>query len=119
MATQKCPKCGGNNIRHGYRPTHILFKIAFRYNLLCNECNLEFNGFAIPGTVSRKGKKKRKPGEIPNIKSDFENFSSNIQITENLDTLISTKTVSEITEKVKESKKNLVKKRVKVKLNRA
>ena len=119
MATQKCPKCGSNNIRHGYRPTHILFKLAFLYNLLCNDCNLEFKGFALPGTVSKKGKKKRKSGEIPIMKPAFESFNPNLKLIEDSHSLVSTSTVSEITENVQKGKKNLVKKRVKVKLNRA
>lgn len=119
MATQKCPKCGSQNVRQGYRPTHILFKLAFRYNLLCNNCNLEFKGFAIPGTVSRKTKKKPKSDETSKMKATFEDFTSNIKEIENSDTLGSTQNMSEISEEVKERKKNLVRKRVKVKLNRA
>jgi hypothetical protein len=26
------------------------------YNLLCDHCNLLFTGFAVPGTVGKKGK---------------------------------------------------------------
>jgi hypothetical protein len=37
----------------------MLLKIAFTYNLLCDECNWEFLGFAIPGTVTKKTKKKK------------------------------------------------------------
>jgi hypothetical protein len=40
--------------------------VLFRYNLLCDGCNWEFKGFAVPGTVdhnSKKGKKRRKSGE--------------------------------------------------------
>jgi hypothetical protein len=58
MATQRCPKCKSKRIRLGYHPTPLLLKIIFRYNLLCDDCNWEFNGFAIPGTVSRRAKKK-------------------------------------------------------------
>ncbi|HWT01026.1 MAG TPA: hypothetical protein VN256_12330 [Pyrinomonadaceae bacterium] len=30
------------------------------YNLLCDDCNLLFRGFAVPGTVPRHGAKKKK-----------------------------------------------------------
>lgn len=60
MATQNCPRCASNRIRRGYRPTPVWSKILFRYNLLCDSCNWEFRGFAIPGTVSTKSAKKRK-----------------------------------------------------------
>jgi hypothetical protein len=49
-------------VRRGYRPTPIWSKIFFRYNLLCDKCNLEFKGFAVPFTVNTKGngiKRKR------------------------------------------------------------
>lgn len=59
MATQRCPKCKGDRIRQGYKPTPFLLKMVFIQNLLCNDCNWEFKGFAIPGTVSKKTKKKR------------------------------------------------------------
>ena len=60
MSTQRCPKCSSNRVRRGYRPTPFLSKLIFRYNLLCDNCNWEFKGFAIPGTVSTKPTKKRK-----------------------------------------------------------
>lgn len=59
MATQLCPKCKSNRVRLGYRPTPAYLKILFRYNLLCDECNWEFTGFAIPGTVPKKTRKKK------------------------------------------------------------
>jgi len=30
------------------------------YSLLCDDCNLLFKGFAVPGTVPRHGSKKKK-----------------------------------------------------------
>ena len=60
MSTQKCPRCRSDRVRRGYRPTPFLLKLVFRYNLLCDNCNWEFKGFAIPGTVSTKPTKKRK-----------------------------------------------------------
>ncbi len=60
MTTQKCPRCNSQRVRRGYRPTSLFSKILFRYNLLCDNCNWEFKGFAIPGTVSTRPTKKRK-----------------------------------------------------------
>ena len=60
MSTQNCPRCSSDRVRRGYRPTSFLSKLIFRYNLLCDNCNWEFKGFAIPGTVSVKPTKKRK-----------------------------------------------------------
>jgi hypothetical protein len=63
MISQRCPKCRSSRIRRGYRPTSIFFKVLFRYNLLCDRCNWEFKGFAVPGTVNThyNSKKKRPP----------------------------------------------------------
>lgn len=69
MATQNCPKCGSGKVRAGYRRTSILSKLIFRYNLLCDTCNLEFKGFAIPGTVGGKTKKQQKKFSDPNYLS--------------------------------------------------
>lgn len=60
MISQKCPRCASNRIRRGYRPTSIFLKIFFRYHLLCDNCNWEFTGFAVPGTVTAKPTRKRK-----------------------------------------------------------
>ena len=64
MASQKCPKCFSSRVRRGYRPTPFWLKILFRYNLLCDNCNWEFRGFAIPGTVSAKPTKKPKKNSV-------------------------------------------------------
>lgn len=60
MISQRCPKCGSSRVRHGYTPTPIWSKVLFRYNLLCDGCNWEFKGFAVPGTVSTKPSRKPK-----------------------------------------------------------
>jgi len=60
MISQRCPKCNSTRIRAGYRPTLLWSKLLFRYNLLCNNCNWEFKGFAVPGTVSSKTKRDKK-----------------------------------------------------------
>jgi hypothetical protein len=63
MISQKCPKCLSDRVRRGYRPTPIWSKILFRYNLLCDNCNWEFTGFAVPGTVSAKPSKRPKKNQ--------------------------------------------------------
>ncbi len=63
MISQRCPRCGSARIRRGYRPTRIWSKVLFRYNLLCDGCNWEFKGFAVPGTVSTKPNRRKKKRE--------------------------------------------------------
>lgn len=60
MISQNCPKCSSNRVRRGYRHTPLWSKILFRYNLLCDACNWEFKGFAVPGTVAYKSKNKKR-----------------------------------------------------------
>ena len=59
MITQRCPKCRSNRIRRGYRHTSIVAKLVFRYNLLCDSCNWEFNGFAIPFEINTGADSKK------------------------------------------------------------
>lgn len=54
MISQKCPKCDSARVRRGYRPTPVLMRIIGRYHLLCDNCNWEFTGFAVPGTTTSK-----------------------------------------------------------------
>lgn len=60
MISQKCPKCNSSRVRRGYRPTPFFLKCVCRFNLLCDTCNWEFVGWAVPGTLSSKPNKKRK-----------------------------------------------------------
>ncbi len=60
MIIQRCPRCGSSRIRRGYRRTPWWNAIFGRYNLLCNSCNWEFVGLAIPGTVSDQHSRKKK-----------------------------------------------------------
>jgi len=65
MISQRCPKCRSSRVRAGYRPTPLWSKLLFRFNLLCNNCNWEFRGFAVPGTVSSNPRRnKKKPAEF-------------------------------------------------------
>src|SRR5437868_2949389 len=69
MISQKCPVCHSKRIRRGYRPTPFWSKLLLRYNLLCDNCNWEFIGFAAPGFISpqTKSSKQRKDQENVNI----------------------------------------------------
>ena len=60
MISQRCPKCNSSRIRAGYRPTPLWSKMLFFYNLLCDNCNWQFRGFAVPGTVSSRSKSNKK-----------------------------------------------------------
>ena len=63
MVSQRCPRCKSQRVRRGYRPTPIWSKFIFRYNLLCDNCNWEFVGVAVPGTVSSKPTKRKKKSD--------------------------------------------------------
>lgn len=60
MISQRCPACDSSRIRRGYRPTRFWSKLMLRYNLLCDNCNWEFVGFALPGFISTKQTKSSK-----------------------------------------------------------
>lgn len=68
--SQRCPKCSSGRVRRGYRRTPLWSKLLFRYNLLCDDCNWEFKGFAVPGTVTHKPKSKKRKQE--SFKNEFE-----------------------------------------------
>lgn len=77
MISQRCPRCYSRRIRRGYRQTHLLSKLFFRYNLLCDGCNWEFKGFAVPFTVSstsikKSSKSKQSLVNSESVKSDAE-----------------------------------------------
>jgi len=60
MIGQRCPKCKSSRLRRGYKPSPLILRMFGIYNLLCDDCNLLFRGFAVPGTVPRHGAKKKK-----------------------------------------------------------
>ena len=60
MIGQRCPKCKSSRIRRGYKPTPLILRMFGFYNLLCDDCNLLFKGFAVPGTVPRHAPKKKR-----------------------------------------------------------
>jgi hypothetical protein len=46
-------------VRRGYTDTPLLLRMIGVYNLLCDNCNLLFRGFALPGTVPARGTHRR------------------------------------------------------------
>jgi hypothetical protein len=45
-------------VRRGYSDTPLLLRLIGVYNLLCDNCNLLFKGFAVPGTVPARGRSR-------------------------------------------------------------
>lgn len=82
MVSQRCPRCVSDRVRRGYRPTPIWSKVLFRYNLLCDNCNWEFTGFAIPGTVSTKPTKRPKKAVSAEQNERIEKKTETIENTE-------------------------------------
>ena len=60
MISQRCPKCGSSRLKRGYRDTPLLLRMVGIYSLLCDNCNLLFRGFAVPGTVPARGSRRRR-----------------------------------------------------------
>lgn len=60
MISQRCPKCHSSRLRRGYTDTHVLLRMIGVYSLLCDNCNLLFKGFAVPGTVPERGSHRRR-----------------------------------------------------------
>lgn len=98
MISQKCPKCLSKRVRRGYRPTPIWSKIIFRYNLLCDNCNWEFTGFAVPGTVSAKPTKSAKKNQTVKKNENFKDKPTDIPVVElpqeNIEELVSLDTLT-------------------------
>jgi hypothetical protein len=49
-------------VRRGYTDTPLLLRLVGVYSLLCDNCNLLFKGFAVPGTVPAHGSRRRRQG---------------------------------------------------------
>jgi hypothetical protein len=47
-------------VRRGYTDTPLLLRLVGFYSLLCDNCNLLFKGFAVPGTVPAHGSRRRR-----------------------------------------------------------
>jgi hypothetical protein len=46
-------------VRRGYTDSPLPLRMIGVYNLLCDNCNLLFRGFALPGTVPARGTHRR------------------------------------------------------------
>jgi hypothetical protein len=56
---RRCPKCESSRIRRGYGTgSFVLRLIGFR-ELLCNNCNLRFTRFVVPGTMPKSSHKQK------------------------------------------------------------
>jgi hypothetical protein len=60
MIAQRCPKCRSTRVKRGYKDTPLILRLIGVYGLLCDNCNLLFTGFAVPGTVPQRGARRRK-----------------------------------------------------------
>lgn len=60
LLRSRCPKCHSSRVRRGYVNTPLLLRAIGIYSLLCDNCNLLFKGFAVPGTVPPRGSRRRK-----------------------------------------------------------
>lgn len=64
MIGGRCPKCyAGSRVRRGYTETPLILRAIGIYRLLCDNCNLQFIGFAVPGTVPARGTHRRRMRE--------------------------------------------------------
>ena len=70
MIAQRCPKCGSRRVRRGYRNTPIILRLIGVYALLCDNCNLLFTGFAVPGTVPEHGTHRKNQRDSKNRSDD-------------------------------------------------
>ena len=69
MFVQHCPRCKSPRIQHGFNDSPLALRLIGIRELLCNNCNLEFRGVALPGAVGRtqssraefKGNRRREP----------------------------------------------------------
>ena len=50
----RCPKCRSSRVRRGYEKPALLLRLIGMTGLLCDNCNLSYRGFAVPGTVPKK-----------------------------------------------------------------
>ncbi len=126
MISQRCPKCRSSRVRAGYRPTPLWSKLLFRFNLLCNNCNWEFVGFAVPGTVSAKSSKskqtkKKQPESVAAEKKDNSEIvepekKNKTEIAETFEDKEKPAFDNNVEKLVSNSKRTKSKKRVKIKL---
>ena len=58
MATLKCPRCASARVQRNFGDAPFLLRAVGINDLLCNNCNAEFRGFAPPGMIRRSRRHK-------------------------------------------------------------
>jgi hypothetical protein len=53
MFVQGCPRCRSKRVQLGFNDPPLILRMLGFNEILCNNCNLEFKGFALPGAVKR------------------------------------------------------------------
>jgi ribosomal protein L37AE/L43A len=81
----KCPRCQSERIRRGYRRTPIWRRAVGRYYLLCNACNWEFAGWAIPGTVEAAAARRRKKRAAEKNQQAVQSFEESNELVQKTD----------------------------------
>ena len=131
MIFSKCPRCDSERIRRGYRRAPIWWRLFGRYHLLCNACNWEFVGWAIPGTVDATATRRRKKRAAEKQRQASEPLAESKEFVEtpeeaetkvaetNLEISDEAETNLETSENDSENRNRIkVKKRVRLKLNK-
>jgi len=57
---QICPRCGSSRIRHGYGRERFGLRLIGVRELLCNQCNLSFTRFVLPGMMPKSNRRSKK-----------------------------------------------------------
>ena len=66
---QICPRCGSTRVRHGYGRERFGLRLIGVRELLCNQCNLSFTRFVLPGMMPKSShhSKKRRNHEAKDV----------------------------------------------------
>lgn len=62
----RCPRCKSLRVQLGYTDPPLHLRLVGVRDLLCNNCNLEFRGFALPGRI-RRGRSEQ-ADDTPNLR---------------------------------------------------
>lgn len=68
MATLKCPRCASARVQRNFGDAPFLLRALGINELLCNNCDAEFRGFAPPGMTRRSRRHKIELGAGANRK---------------------------------------------------
>lgn len=61
LSVPRCPKCRSSQIWPGYNKPPLILRLILIRELLCNNCNLIFRAFALPGTVRQRKRHDKSP----------------------------------------------------------